>query len=103
MRKPSAQSMDLDDAPIKDMHELVHTTKGIDVISMNVPDTEHGLSMCDPVTGRVVKRFGDIPLDALLPPALLDTDNLDATIAAAVQALPPNYGTVWIGTVESQP
>ena len=38
-----------------------------------------------------------------LPPALLDTDDPDAAIAAAVQALPLNYGTVWIGTVESQP
>ncbi|GAA2677490.1 ImmA/IrrE family metallo-endopeptidase [Actinoplanes palleronii] len=44
----------LDDTPIKDMHELVHVTKGIDVISMPVPDAEHGLSMHDPATGRVV-------------------------------------------------
>jgi Zn-dependent peptidase ImmA (M78 family) len=36
------------------MFELVHAAKGIDVISMNAPDAEHGLSMCDPVTGRVV-------------------------------------------------
>jgi hypothetical protein len=38
-----------------------------------------------------------------LPPALLDTDDPDAAIAAAVQALPPNYGTVWIGSIESEP
>jgi Zn-dependent peptidase ImmA (M78 family) len=44
----------LPDGPIKDMHELVHVTKSIDVVSMNVSDTEHGLSMCDPATGRVV-------------------------------------------------
>ncbi|BCY13213.1 ImmA/IrrE family metallo-endopeptidase [Actinoplanes sp. L3-i22] len=51
----------LDDAPIKDMHELVHATKGIDVISMSVPDAEHGLSMCDPVTGRVVIAVATTP------------------------------------------
>lgn len=44
----------LGDGPIKDMYELVHVTKGIDVISMKVPDAEHGLSMCDPESGRVV-------------------------------------------------
>jgi Zn-dependent peptidase ImmA (M78 family) len=43
------------------MHELVHVTKGIDVISMNVPDTEHGLSMCDPATGRVVVAVATTP------------------------------------------
>lgn len=37
------------------------------------------------------------------PPVLLDTADPDAAIAAAVQALPTNYGTVWIGTVESRP
>jgi Zn-dependent peptidase ImmA (M78 family) len=36
------------------MFEMVHAAKGIDVISMNAPDAEHGLSMSDPVTGRVV-------------------------------------------------
>ena len=43
------------------MHELVHVTKGIDVISMNVPDVEHGLSMCDPATGRVVIAVATTP------------------------------------------
>ncbi|MGX6608278.1 ImmA/IrrE family metallo-endopeptidase [Micromonosporaceae bacterium Da 78-11] len=43
------------------MHELVHVTKGIDVISMKVPDTEHGLSMCDPATGRVVIAVATTP------------------------------------------
>jgi hypothetical protein len=38
-----------------------------------------------------------------LPPVLLDTDDPDAAVAAAVQALPPHYRTVWIGSVESQP
>jgi hypothetical protein len=37
------------------------------------------------------------------PPVLLDTDDPAAAIAAAVQALPPHYGTTWIGSVESQP
>ena len=37
-----------------------------------------------------------------LPPALLDTDDPAAAIAAAVQALPPHYDTIWIGSVESQ-
>jgi Zn-dependent peptidase ImmA (M78 family) len=40
--------------PVKDMYELIHITKGIDVISLMVPDAEHGLSMCDPESGRVV-------------------------------------------------
>ncbi|MBB2947336.1 hypothetical protein FB565_007104 [Actinoplanes lutulentus] len=37
------------------------------------------------------------------PPVLLDTDDPAAAVAAAVQALPPHYGTVWIGSIESQP
>lgn len=36
------------------MYQLVHVTKGIDVISIKAPDTEHGLSMQDPATGRIV-------------------------------------------------
>lgn len=40
--------------PIKDLYELVHVARKIDVISMKVPDAEHGLSMCDPASGRVV-------------------------------------------------
>ena len=51
----------LDDAPIKDMPELVHATRGIDVVSMDVPDAEHGLSMCDPATGRVVIAVATTP------------------------------------------
>ncbi|GIE33948.1 hypothetical protein Ait01nite_069930 [Actinoplanes italicus] len=43
------------------MFELVHATLGVDVISMNVPDTEHGLSMCDPATGRVVIAVATTP------------------------------------------
>ena len=43
------------------MHELVHVAKGIDVISMTVPDAEHGLSMCDPATGRVVIAVATTP------------------------------------------
>ncbi|GAA2539349.1 hypothetical protein GCM10010435_03320 [Winogradskya consettensis] len=44
----------LGDSPVKDMYEFVHVTEGIDVISMQAPDAGHGISMCDPVTGRVV-------------------------------------------------
>lgn len=36
------------------MYELIHVAKGIDVISMKAPGTEHGLTMCDPASGRVV-------------------------------------------------
>jgi Zn-dependent peptidase ImmA (M78 family) len=43
------------------MHELVHIAEGIDVISMKVPDVEHGLSMFDPVTGRVVIAVATTP------------------------------------------
>jgi Zn-dependent peptidase ImmA (M78 family) len=43
------------------MFELVHATLGVDVISMNVPDNEHGLSMCDPATGRVVIAVATTP------------------------------------------
>lgn len=51
----------LDDGPIKDMQELVHVAKGIDVISMKVPEVEHGLSMFDPLTGRVVIAVATTP------------------------------------------
>jgi Zn-dependent peptidase ImmA (M78 family) len=51
----------LGDGPIKDMYELVHVAKGIDVISMKVPETEHGLSMCDPASGRVVIAVATTP------------------------------------------
>ncbi|MGE3449029.1 MAG: ImmA/IrrE family metallo-endopeptidase [Microbacteriaceae bacterium] len=39
-------------AAVKDVFELVHTTTGIDVLSMEAGDEEHGLSMRDPATGR---------------------------------------------------
>lgn len=45
---------DLGDGPIKDMFELVHVAVGIDVLSLDADDAEHGLSMLDPVTGTVV-------------------------------------------------
>jgi len=51
----------LDRGPIKDMYELVHVTNGIDVISMNAPGAEHGLSMRDPATGRVVIAVATTP------------------------------------------
>ncbi|WP_436528995.1 ImmA/IrrE family metallo-endopeptidase [Actinoplanes sp. HUAS TT8] len=43
------------------MHELVHVTIEVDVISIDVPETEHGLSMRDPVTGRVVIAVAATP------------------------------------------
>lgn len=44
----------LGDGPIKDMFELVHVAAGIDVLSMDADEAEHGLSMTDPATGKVV-------------------------------------------------
>lgn len=41
-------------APIKDVFELVHTTVGVDVLSMEADEAEHGLTMMDPDTGTVV-------------------------------------------------
>lgn len=43
------------------MYELVHAAKGIDVLSMTASDTEHGLSMCDPASGRVVIAVATTP------------------------------------------
>jgi Zn-dependent peptidase ImmA (M78 family) len=43
------------------MFELVHATRGIDVISISVSDSEHGLSMADPATGRVVIAVATTP------------------------------------------
>ncbi|MDA8436240.1 MAG: ImmA/IrrE family metallo-endopeptidase [Actinomycetales bacterium] len=45
---------DLGLAAVKDVFELVHSTTGIDVLSMDAGDEEHGLSMRDPATGRTV-------------------------------------------------
>jgi Zn-dependent peptidase ImmA (M78 family) len=44
----------LGDVPIKDMFELVHVTAGVDVISLQADEAEHGLSMADPATGSAV-------------------------------------------------
>lgn len=41
-------------APIKDVFELVHATVGVDVMSMEADEAEHGLTMMDPDTGTVV-------------------------------------------------
>lgn len=41
-------------APIKDVFELVHTSCGVDVMSVEADETEHGLTMVDPETGRTV-------------------------------------------------
>lgn len=51
----------LGDAPIKDMFELVHAATGIDVLSVDVPEAEHGLSMADPSTGRNVIAVATTP------------------------------------------
>lgn len=48
------QQNGLDLAPVKDVFELVHATRGVDVISMDAHESEHGLSMLDPDSGRVV-------------------------------------------------
>lgn len=45
---------ELGDGPIKDMFELVHAAAGVDVLSVPVAESEHGLSMIDPATGRIV-------------------------------------------------
>lgn len=39
-------------SPIKDLFEFVQTVTGVDALSMSAPEAEHGLSMCDPATGR---------------------------------------------------
>lgn len=39
---------------IKDVFELVHTTVGVDVMSLDAGEAEHGLTMTDPATGVVV-------------------------------------------------
>ena len=41
-------------ALIKDMFELAHVVARVDVISMDASEAEHGLSMTDPATGKVV-------------------------------------------------
>lgn len=48
-------------APIKDVFEAVHSTLGIDVISMDAGEEEHGLTMKDPVTDRVVIAVATTP------------------------------------------
>lgn len=52
---------DLGDGPIKDMFELVHACAGVDVLSMDAGQAEHGLSMVDPGTGTVVVAVATTP------------------------------------------
>jgi len=52
---------DLGEGPIKDMFELVHACAGVDVLSMDADEAEHGLSMIDPDTGRVVVAVATTP------------------------------------------
>ncbi len=51
----------LGDGPIKDMFELVHGAVGVDVISMQADEAEHGLSMIDPASGRTVIAVATTP------------------------------------------
>lgn len=44
----------LDARPLGDLFELLHGTVGCDVIAMDADEAEHGLSMRDPDSGRVV-------------------------------------------------
>lgn len=48
-------------APVKDVFELVHATLGVDVLSMNAPDAEHGLTMKDSATGVIVVAVATTP------------------------------------------
>ncbi|MHB1431887.1 MAG: ImmA/IrrE family metallo-endopeptidase [Streptosporangiaceae bacterium] len=45
---------DLGNRPLGDLFELVHATCGCDALAIDAQEAEHGLSMLDPVTGRVV-------------------------------------------------
>lgn len=47
--------------PIKDVFELVHSTLGIDVLSMDAPQAEHGLTMKDMATGAIVIAVATTP------------------------------------------
>ena len=49
------------DGPINDLFEFVHTAADVDVLSMDASQTEHGLSMIDPRTGRVVIAVATTP------------------------------------------
>jgi len=51
----------LGEAPIKDMFELIHAVLGVDVISMDAPGAEHGLSMIDADTARTVIAVATTP------------------------------------------
>lgn len=52
---------DLGDGPIKDLFEFVHATADVDVLSMDAPQAEHGLTMIDPATGRAVIAVATTP------------------------------------------
>jgi len=45
---------DLGNRPLGDLFELVHAILGCDALAIDAEEAEHGLSMLDPVTGRVV-------------------------------------------------
>ena len=44
----------LDARPLGDLFELLHATVGCDVIALDASEAEHGLSMRDPDSGRIV-------------------------------------------------
>jgi Zn-dependent peptidase ImmA (M78 family) len=51
----------LGESPIKDLFELVHATVGVDVMSLEAPGAEHGLSMIDADTARTVIAVATTP------------------------------------------
>ncbi|WP_066582919.1 ImmA/IrrE family metallo-endopeptidase [Cellulomonas timonensis] len=52
---------ELDDAPINDLFELVYRACGIDVMSMDAGQDEHGLTMCHPTTGFLIIAVATTP------------------------------------------
>lgn len=53
--------LDLGNGPIKDLFELAFLAADVDVLSMDAPDEEHGLSMTDTSTGRTVVAVSTTP------------------------------------------
>lgn len=51
----------LGDGPIKDLFELAYLAADVDVLSMDAPDEEHGLTVTDTKTGRTVVAVAITP------------------------------------------
>lgn len=51
----------LGNQPIKDLFELAHIMVGIDVLSMDADEAEHGQTMLDPTTGRIAIAVATTP------------------------------------------